>query len=65
MKNSKDVQEFLDRGGEIKRMPDYITREYYNNLKMLGIIQKEILKHGEERERKILGVNEEPYEEEE
>ena len=64
-KNSKDVQEFLDRGGVIQRMPDYVTRAYYNDLRMLGIIQKEILKHGKERERKILGVNEEPYEEEE
>ena len=64
-KNSKDVQEFLDRGGVIQRMPDYVTRAYYNDLRMLGTLKKETIKLGEERERKILGINEEPYEEEE
>ena len=62
-KNSKDVQEFLDRGGEITRIPDYITRGYYNTLRMLGTLGKEIRKTGEEQQRKIVGINEEPYEE--
>ena len=40
MNRSRDVKEFLARGGKIKRLPDAITRSYYENLEICGILEK-------------------------
>ena len=55
MNRSRDVKEFLARGGKIKRLRDAITRSYYENLEICGILEKERKKHGVERERVFFG----------
>lgn len=63
MNHSRDVKEFIASGGKITRCPDAITRTYYENLKIMGIIDKEIRRNGVERERTFFGANSSPDDE--